>query len=461
MTIRSLPWSGALLLVLVAPAGAQNCSRTSTGLLPLTDLGTSKYQGFAGGLYGGGSNALPALHLAAGLAESGAVAPLDKSGKPDAQNGRIVLISIGMSNTTQEFSTWLHMSDRDPKRRGTVRVVDCAQGGQDARKIQDPNALYWTVCMQRIAAAGLSAQQVQVAWVKQAIARPAKGFPASSVELQTFLVKICQNLKAKFPKIRIAYLSSRIYAGYATTQLNPEPYSYESGFGVRWTIEQQMKGDAGLNWDPKKGAVRAPWLAWGPYLWADGLKGRKIDKLVWTCADFSSDGTHPSASGRQKVADLLDLHFKNDVTARTWYLGPGGGGKAAVLPYGAGCPGSRGVLGVRSNGVPILGTSFKLGIVNARPSSPAVLLLSAAKASLALDPRCTLLLDPTKSLMALVLATNNVGNAVVSLATPNEQQLVGLSVFTQFLVLDPAAPGLRLFGGAALSQGVELLIGWL
>ena len=59
----------------------------------------------------------------------------------------------------------------------------------------------------------------------------------------------------------------------------------------------------------------APWIAWGPYLWADGLRGRS-DGLVWACADFMEDGVHPSASGRDKVAKMLLDFLHTDPTAR-------------------------------------------------------------------------------------------------------------------------------------------------
>ena len=35
-----------------APVGASDCSKTSVGLTPLSDLGTGRYQGVEGGLYG-------------------------------------------------------------------------------------------------------------------------------------------------------------------------------------------------------------------------------------------------------------------------------------------------------------------------------------------------------------------------------------------------------------------------
>ena len=71
-----------------------------------------------------------------------------------------------------------------------------------------------------------------------------------------------------------------------------------------------------------KGTVKAPVLLWGPYLWADGTKGRK-DGFVWQQADFGPDGTHPSPSGRRKVADMLLRFFKTDSTAKGWFLSSG------------------------------------------------------------------------------------------------------------------------------------------
>ena len=39
--------------------------------------------------------------------------------------------------------------------------------------------------------------------------------------------------------------------------------------------------------------LAAPIILWGPYLWADGVKGREGDKLVYTREDLAADGTHP------------------------------------------------------------------------------------------------------------------------------------------------------------------------
>jgi hypothetical protein len=293
--------------------------RPSTGLVPLPDLETGTYQGFEGGLYPGGRNTPPKEHLQEGLRRAKQIQPLDAEGNRSS-DGSIVLVSLGMSNTTQEFQAFQKLASEQGGVNPRLLIVDGAQGGQAANVTWDPEARFWEVVDARLKMAGATPKQVQVVWMKQAVAGPIYSFPRSTTKLQEFLRANVQIMAERFPNLKIAYLSSRIYAGYATTPLNPEPYAYEGGFAVKWLIEEQIKGNPELNYDPGKGRVRAPWLAWGPYLWADGTKGRRQDRLVWLREDLVADGTHPSPSGRQKVGELL-LHFlKTDPTARSWFL---------------------------------------------------------------------------------------------------------------------------------------------
>src|SRR6266550_2473473 len=125
------------------PSWAVDCARDSTGMIPLTDLGSGTYRGFEGGLYAGGSNGRPPSHEEAGLTIANSLAPLDTLGVPDSASGRIVLISIGMSNTTQEFQTFVPKAMADPLKKPGVLVVDCALGGMSADRIRDPGAAYW------------------------------------------------------------------------------------------------------------------------------------------------------------------------------------------------------------------------------------------------------------------------------------------------------------------------------
>jgi len=229
-----------------------------------------------------------------------------------------VFMSIGMSNTTQEFSTFKPLADSDATKNPSLTIVDAAQGGVTASQFASPACPCWSIADQRLAQAGVAPIQVVAAWIKVANANPTQPFPVHADELRDNIIAIVQNLKARYRNVRLAYLSSRIYAGYATTTLNPEPYAYESGFAVRDVIAAQLNGGAALNYDSARGPVNAPWLAWGPYLWADGLRPRS-DGLTWACGDFGSDGTHPSDAGRQKVAGLLLSFVKSDPTARAWF----------------------------------------------------------------------------------------------------------------------------------------------
>ena len=78
--------------------------------------------------------------------------------------------------------------------------------------------------------------------------------------------------------------------------------------------------DPALNAEAAKGEVKAPVVLWGPYLWGDGTTPRK-DGLVWNRDDLrDNDGTHPSDSGRQKVADMLMKFVHSDPYAKSWYL---------------------------------------------------------------------------------------------------------------------------------------------
>jgi hypothetical protein len=299
-------------------------SKWSGHLTPLTELGTNKYKGEDGGLYGEGRNQPPELHLKAALSEAAKIKPLDAQGKPSAE-GKIVLLSVGMSNTTQEYSQFKRTADADSAKARNVVIVDGAQGGQTGMIWADPKLRPWEELENRLRRAGVTAEQVQAVWMKQAESGPARlgEFPAHAKVLSEHLVTTLNHLKQKFPNLCIAYLSSRIYAGYATTPLNPEPYAYESAFSVRWVIQDQIKGEPKLNYDSARGEVKSPIVLWGPYLWADGETPNKENGLAYKREDLrDSDGTHPSDSGREKVAKALLSFFKSDPSARLWFVGP-------------------------------------------------------------------------------------------------------------------------------------------
>lgn len=252
------------------------------GLLPLTDL-TGSYEGFTGCLYPG-SNQHPLPHPV--------VAPVD---------GRIGFGSIGMSNAAQEFTYFVTNVATPPP---DVVMFNGAQGGQTSAAWSDPDDPVWTNFAGAVAGAGLSPEQVQVVWVKSALAHNGHAeLEQAALAEKAALEDVLRNLAAKYPSVRIAYLTSRAYGGYGCG-LSPEPAAFAHGLAIKWIIEEQIEG---LHGD-------MPFLAWGPYIWADGATPRS-DGHAWLPEDFQ-DGCHPGEAGRQKVADLMQRFF---VEEAPWY----------------------------------------------------------------------------------------------------------------------------------------------
>ena len=312
---------------------------TDTVKISLTDLLARTYYGNAGGLYPGGINQPPSDHDSAARARRTAIKPLDVNGD-ESPFGKYVLISIGMSNTTQEWCseksgppcapwTFMGKAATDPSvNHYALVIVNGAADGQDAPAWTSPSSpAYDRIKVARLAPLGLSENQVQAAWVKLQDPKPSISLPADSADAYVFLTNLGQVLRAlriRYPNLRIVFLSSRIYGGYATTDLNPEPYAYESGFSIKWAIESQINEMRGLPGNPRAGTLNytkksAPLIVWGPYLWADGTIPRS-DGVVWNRADFEDDGTHPSQSGETKVAGMLMDFFKNSPFARCWFV---------------------------------------------------------------------------------------------------------------------------------------------
>lgn len=228
-----------------------------------------------------------------------------------------------MSNTNQEFGTFISRANAYNSKHRQFSIINGAQGGRDADDWIDPNANTWSNVDATLAQNGLTPAQVQVAWIKQARAGPnSLGGSAAAIDvLDDNLEDIARNLKIRYPNIQIAYISSRTRAYTdVVNSLNPEPFAYESGFSVQQLIARQIAGQADLNYVPARGAVVAPLLLWGPYVWADGTHVRQ-DGFAWLPHDVGSDRTHPATSGREKVAYELLRFFTTDTTAVSWFTG--------------------------------------------------------------------------------------------------------------------------------------------
>jgi hypothetical protein len=249
-----------------------------------------------------------------------------------------VLLSIGMSNASRAFTGFIEVTARDhalapgpvsrpvpaPQSQGFLSRIRASEASRvldrshvtlvngafpnfDAQLMVRNPATYRRIVDTDLADAGVTADQVQAVWLYEAIANEHEPFPADANRLERDLGAIIAMLTAHFPNLRLVYLSSREYGGYAVSSLNPEPYAYDSGFAVKWTVAARMADSRAR-----------PWVAWGPYTWADGTRPRS-DGLTWTCADVEPDGTHPSLRGVEKLGRMLLSFFTNDPTARPWF----------------------------------------------------------------------------------------------------------------------------------------------
>ncbi len=326
------------------------------GLIAITDI-AEPYKGEDGGLYGAGKNDPPAAHRAAHRKASQKIRPLDAEGAP-ASDGKIGLITIGFSNTSIESEHFKRTADADRQKSPNVIVVNGSQGGRSAvmwawdgadilpaaeqarldkqmdllgmPKANRKNTVgtskdTWPTLANRIEAAGLSAKQVQVCWLKhvEANPKPLGEFPAHARALQADISAILNIAKVHYPNLQIVYLSSRTFGGWSgRSSGSPEPYAYESGFGTRWVLQSQIQGDAQLNYDPARGEVKSPLVMWGPYLWAQGDTPRKVDGLTWTQSDVRADQLHPNEAGSQKTTRLLLDFFKTNEGTAPWFLAP-------------------------------------------------------------------------------------------------------------------------------------------
>ncbi len=88
----------------------------------------------------------------------------------------------------------------------------------------------------------MTAKQIVAAWLESTDSLDHGTFPSDMAQQQSEVENEARNLQAFFPNIKLAYFSSRAYAGYsnALNTVNPEPYAFEGGFAVKWAIQDQL-----------------------------------------------------------------------------------------------------------------------------------------------------------------------------------------------------------------------------
>jgi len=246
--------------------------------------------------------------LSGGLADNGTPTVTET-------NGRIVIIAISMSNGKLEFDRFIDLYEDHPDVAQTIGLVNCARGGNALERWLEKQSL-WDECRDRVIAAGFTPDQVKVVWAKDAdqFTDHGRTLPdpgADYYDLVANISDLSERIGQEFPSVQAVFHSSRIYAGYVMESRQPargEPISYEGGLAVNAVIERWKAGEL----------PDAPWIGWGPYLWANGTTPNGSG-LFWIPEDFRDGGldVHPADPGQTKVADALQSFFMRF----GWYRG--------------------------------------------------------------------------------------------------------------------------------------------
>ncbi|MFQ5691042.1 MAG: hypothetical protein ACE5HQ_12310 [Gemmatimonadota bacterium] len=222
--------------------------------------------------------------------------------------GRLVIISISMSNGQQEFARFIGLFAGDAAVDPAIGLVNCARGGNALENWLQKQSL-WDDCKTKVLNAGFDLDQIKVVWAKDADQFTSQSTTLPDPDADYFhlvdnISALSQRIGQEFPSVQAIFHTSRIYGGYVAQpnqRARGEPISYEGGLAINEVIRRQQRGEL----------PRAPWVGWGPYLWADGTTPNGSG-LFWVPADFEGtggDNPHPSLAGETKVAGALQSFF--------------------------------------------------------------------------------------------------------------------------------------------------------
>ncbi len=302
------------------PLIAMSQSTDVSTLPPIDELGKDSYKGHQGGLYPNGSNEMPKPFFNDAVEMAKSVQPLDSKGNPDP-NGKIGLIALGASTATM-FSRGLEV--KIPEEIGINReivFVDCAIGGQDLSKIMIPTASFWKTIDDRLSAASITRDQVQVMFFQEDnLKNKSADINSRGEDLVSDFTYIANFVKQHYPNLKIMYITGRhttMWIPDDAGDKHREPRAYINGWACKWLIEKQINGDPDLAY--RGDNAKAPLIMWGPYFWTQGTKPRS-DGYYWGPELLSRDGVHPNDAGIERVTMDLIQFWKNDPVSQYWFF---------------------------------------------------------------------------------------------------------------------------------------------
>lgn len=254
-----------------------NCSKTQTGNTPL---------------FPGIMAPMPEKHAALGIEVASQIKKV---------NGKLVVDFDGMSNWNQEMKAFTRLAKEEGIRGVTWN--NAGRGGWDLSRMVTAADEYWAWVQNGLTKRNISSEQVQVMFIKNSVRH------GTTIDgFKNLLDRHISRAATEFKGLQQVFVSSALYSGYAGSGApRTEPHAFYEGVAVQQYIEERY-------------GTTGPWIGWGPYLWADGLRPRG-DGLVWKCTDFESkDGVHPGPLAEAKVAEMM-LRFMRNSPVTGWFTG--------------------------------------------------------------------------------------------------------------------------------------------
>lgn len=319
----------ALILFRFVVHAQINCENTSTGLIPLVDLTGGTYEGYAGGLYPDNSNSIPVVHLDSGIARANRFMPLNWNGDVDTVYGKVGLLALGNVNAQKSFNRFYSDFSDAGYFDSCVRLINGCLDAYDLRDMINPAIdSYWKDVFDEIQAEGLKKKQIQAVWVM------APSFDDTVTSTTAYIdsiasayVQLARAIKTELPNVQLLFISGMPYGGYVDTLsfhagAVSEPANYLMDFAIKEAISAQINGDTLLQCYGDSAV--APWMCWGPNLWADGETLRAYDNLRWICPDdfdAEEDGSILVGSGLSKISSRLFDYFTTSPLTTPWIFG--------------------------------------------------------------------------------------------------------------------------------------------
>jgi len=309
-----------------------NCDQDSTGLIPLTDMGNTYYNGVQGGLYKGGMNVLNGPHKKKGITISKNMKPLDTLGNIDYMGGEVLFLGLGASIASNLFNAYVDTLKAydNAGMSACVTVKGMFTAGKDLDDMIDTiYPEFWNTLKGRMALKEDTYAQVQVLWIlQQSDSDTSSDFTTYYNSVMSKYITLMQVLKDSFPNLKQVYLSGIHYTGYMDPEHKrydaySEPKGYWANLVIKQLIQKQISGDPALAFEGPN--IKSAWIGWGPYFWADGINPRTYDGLTWLCDQFRTDSTGAgfhlidSSYGFGIEASMVKTFMETNPVSKIWY----------------------------------------------------------------------------------------------------------------------------------------------